>query len=359
MPYIEALCHYEEVKEVCVIVPRITYGHRANLGWPESWTKSVGKLRILLTPSDEEVRALLGGSNSRDKRETRRIVALFSGISAFPEVKHWFVLSLSFKNIQRGIITEAPFAKGKRWLLWLHRVRFLLTDYRYIKHVQYVFAIGEDCVKYYQQWSSRWTVVPFMYCTRSVAPDNNFRLTEEEGSRLKILFVGSLEPRKNVQVLLDALKDVQFDYSLSVIGDGELRTDLELQAKKNGINAIFEGTQPNDRIHDIMANHDLLVLPSIHDGWGAVVNEAAMVGTLTCCSDRCGARMISNYVFDVDKPEYLSRLLSQVSSDLKNLRKGREDRMRWAEKNISSRALSNRMLCALLKSVDKIGKIEK
>ena len=38
-----------------------------------------------------------------------------------------------------------------------------------------------------------------------------------------------------------------------------------------------------------MAAADVLVLPSRFDGWGAVVNEALMVGTPVICSDRCGA----------------------------------------------------------------------
>ena len=39
----------------------------------------------------------------------------------------------------------------------------------------------------------------------------------------------------------------------------------------------------------LLASHDLLVLPSRFDGWGAVVNEALSVGTPVLCSDTCGA----------------------------------------------------------------------
>jgi glycosyltransferase involved in cell wall biosynthesis len=38
-----------------------------------------------------------------------------------------------------------------------------------------------------------------------------------------------------------------------------------------------------------MAQADCLVLPSVHDGWGAVISEALMVGTPVICSDACGA----------------------------------------------------------------------
>ena len=38
-----------------------------------------------------------------------------------------------------------------------------------------------------------------------------------------------------------------------------------------------------------IARHDLFLLPSRFDGWGAVVNEALMCGVPVVCSDNCGA----------------------------------------------------------------------
>ena len=39
----------------------------------------------------------------------------------------------------------------------------------------------------------------------------------------------------------------------------------------------------------IYKNHDVLTLPSVFDGWGAVVNEAASQGCALMLSDRVGA----------------------------------------------------------------------
>ena len=44
----------------------------------------------------------------------------------------------------------------------------------------------------------------------------------------------------------------------------------------------------NDIPH-LMSSADCLILPSRHDGWGAVVSEALMVGTPVICSDACGS----------------------------------------------------------------------
>jgi glycosyltransferase involved in cell wall biosynthesis len=56
------------------------------------------------------------------------------------------------------------------------------------------------------------------------------------------------------------------------------------------------------------------VLPSRFDGWGAVVNEALMVGTPVICSDRCGASDViengrNGYVFEADNADALLQRL--------------------------------------------------
>ena len=45
----------------------------------------------------------------------------------------------------------------------------------------------------------------------------------------------------------------------------------------------------NDVARQMIANSDCLILPSRWDGWGAVVNEALMMGVPVICSDTCGA----------------------------------------------------------------------
>lgn len=353
MPYIEALSEDRFVEEVWVIAPRITYGHRADLGWPESWTHSTGKMHILLSPTDKEVKELIAESIAKAEERGEKVVANFSGISAFPEIKRWLDISLSFNRLLRGIITEAPFAKGKKYLLWLHRLHFLLTDYRYIRNIHYVFAIGEDCVSYYRGWSSHWRVIPFMYCTQTPSEVVSSELQDAGDKKLRILFVGALEQRKNVPFLLDALKDSGVDYSLSIVGDGDLRADLEGQAVEKGIQANFLGTCPNAEISRIMAAHDLLVLPSLHDGWGAVINEAASVGTLTACSSRCGARAIANYVFDLEQQNGLRQIIQAVAADMVALREQRTDRIEWAKKEISPLAVSKKMLDGIVTTMGK------
>ena len=60
-----------------------------------------------------------------------------------------------------------------------------------------------------------------------------------------------------------------------------------------------------------------LVLPSRHDGWGAVIVEALMVGTPVICSDACGAAGVVSAsglggVFPSNNVKELSSLLNRM-----------------------------------------------
>jgi glycosyltransferase involved in cell wall biosynthesis len=45
----------------------------------------------------------------------------------------------------------------------------------------------------------------------------------------------------------------------------------------------------NGEVRHAIAASDCCVVPSRHDGWGMVVNEALIAGTPVVCSDGCGA----------------------------------------------------------------------
>lgn len=370
MPYIEALSKRDDVEHVWVIAPRLAYSERAAMGWPEAWTTSSEKLSILIKPTDQKVISILVDglrfkvedlskgqgysfqSCSGKAKAMSEDYCFFSGISAFSEVLHWFKLSLGY-NLKRGIITEAPYTYDKP--LWMHKVRFVLKDWRYVKYIDYVFAIGENCAEYYRGWSKKWKVVPFMYCTGSNDNDNDDDDLLFES--LNICFVGALDRRKNVGVLMKALSLVKAEnVKVTIVGDGPERAMLEEMSGRlnKKISVTFVGAKPMEETQGIIADNDVLVLPSLHDGWGAVINEAMTLGTVPVCSDKCGAKYIiekSGFggVFDVNKPDALAKMIDDFARQIEDLREKRKDRIRWAEENISPKAVSEYFISSLSK----------
>jgi glycosyltransferase involved in cell wall biosynthesis len=95
------------------------------------------------------------------------------------------------------------------------------------------------------------------------------------------LYVGNLKPVKGVEQLPPAwaqvLREVP-DATLVVVGDGELRGELEAAFAPLGDRVRRVGAQPLERIPAYMAACDVLVLPSYHEGTPNVILEAFASG---------------------------------------------------------------------------------
>jgi glycosyltransferase involved in cell wall biosynthesis len=94
-------------------------------------------------------------------------------------------------------------------------------------------------------------------------------------------FVGLLDERKGIQFLLEAFAPVCEeipDARLLLVGEGNLREHIEVfrQHHDFGRRLFLAGFQPN--IADFMNAFDLLVLPSLWEGFGYVLVEAMAAG---------------------------------------------------------------------------------
>jgi glycosyltransferase involved in cell wall biosynthesis len=110
---------------------------------------------------------------------------------------------------------------------------------------------------------------------------------------LRLLFVGRLVHIKNVGALIAAVGHLQqrgFDVTLTIAGDGPLRHSLREQADRDAVRGVtFLGFRAGDELVDAYVNADVLVLPSLNELWGLVVNEAAACGVASVVSTRAGA----------------------------------------------------------------------
>lgn len=296
IPYIRELNTCSFVSELFLVVPKIDSKERIKLGWNTEYLLMTSRIRYVLSASCEDVKNILNTSNT---------YCFFSGIRADSNVFRWFKFSLKF-DVKRYLITEGPYTYNKP--LFLHYIRFLLQDYKYIKYISGVFAIGDKAVKYYKSLSSSWKVYPFQYVTEEIKR-NYF---SNKGS-LKLLYVGSFIKRKNVSFLLKSLTNIS-DVSLTLIGSGKNEGELKKIAKNNNLNVLFESNKSMGDIPLIMQQYDVLILPSLHDGWGAVVNEALSMGLFCLVSDKCGSSaLIKNYFNGIIFPLKESSLVDAIN----------------------------------------------
>jgi len=108
---------------------------------------------------------------------------------------------------------------------------------------------------------------------------------------LVIIFCGRLSSEKNLFHLLDAYHKLEHEGKVLIfVGDGDLRLPLKEYVDKLGADSVhFFGFQNRDQIGKYYAVSDLLVLPSVRETWGIVVNEAMCFGLPVIVSNQVGA----------------------------------------------------------------------
>jgi glycosyltransferase involved in cell wall biosynthesis len=107
------------------------------------------------------------------------------------------------------------------------------------------------------------------------------------------LFVGRLAPEKGFPVAVDAVSELQaqgLEVGLLVVGDGPLRREYEkLVSDRRLRHAVFLGFVQQAELPFYYGQTDVLIVPSVSEPWGLVVNEAMACGVPVLCSPAVGA----------------------------------------------------------------------
>jgi glycosyltransferase involved in cell wall biosynthesis len=102
--------------------------------------------------------------------------------------------------------------------------------------------------------------------------------------------VGHLIERKGHHLVIEALKEIE-DATLLIAGDGEERDALKRLAERCGVagRTHFLGRTPHEKLPEIYATADALVLASSREGWANVLLEAMACGTPVVATDVWGS----------------------------------------------------------------------
>ena len=139
-----------------------------------------------------------------------------------------------------------------------------------------------------------------------------------------LLFSGKLIPRKAPLTLLDALERTpsRDKLALIVLGDGELRREFEARARPLlGERLILPGFVNQSQLGRYFRAADSLVLPSLHETWGLVVNEAMHYGLPVLVSDGVGCHFdlvqegVTGHVHRVGDAAQLAEHIARLSQD--------------------------------------------
>jgi glycosyltransferase involved in cell wall biosynthesis len=164
-------------------------------------------------------------------------------------------------------------------------------------------------------------------------------------SKLCVLFVGRLIPRKGLSFLVEAAKHIIEEYEQTlfvVVGDGPLKSGLRARLEKMNLSRNFNFLgDVNESVLPALYNcADVFVLPSIQEGQGIALLEAQATGKPVVAFDVGGVREAvrdkeTGFLMKPDSSqlaEAVMKLLSNYSVREKMGSKGREfvsDNFSW------------------------------
>lgn len=136
------------------------------------------------------------------------------------------------------------------------------------------------------------------------------------------LFAGKFIALKNPMKFLRGLRSAFAEDSLIaglMVGDGPLRQECEVFASQAGLPTVFAGFLNQSRLVNAYVAADVLVVPSGHETWGMVVNEAMWSGLPCLVSDQVGcgpdlvARQGTGEVFPLDDEAALAAAMVRLA----------------------------------------------
>jgi glycosyltransferase involved in cell wall biosynthesis len=153
--------------------------------------------------------------------------------------------------------------KRTPWLLRLRRARIILTVSE---------AVRREVIEYFGLAAGRVRSVPL-----AASPD--FAYLPHSGpasERPFFLFVGTLEPRKNVAGVVEAWRATRAETGADLMLAGRTRADFAPIANAEGL--VFAGEVPDRELPFLYSRALAFVYPSHYEGFGLPVLEAMQCG---------------------------------------------------------------------------------
>jgi glycosyltransferase involved in cell wall biosynthesis len=221
---------------------------------------------------------------------------------------------------QRPIVTE----KAKSVL---RPLIYQLAAYLVGKGLFVLFPISDLAAQQFKGHGFRALgIYPFAYFVPRLGSAFKAPFPATELQCMRIVFVGSFIKRKGIGVLLEAWAVAQrvsvgmkSTMELDIYGTGQL-DERDLPS-----NVRLRGPIPFGESQSVIAQYGALILPSLHDGWGVVVNEALLQGVPALVSDRVGAQGLvkasgAGAIFKAGSVTALAELFVRLADDPQQLK---------------------------------------
>jgi alpha-1,3-rhamnosyl/mannosyltransferase len=170
-------------------------------------------------------------------------------------------------------------------------------------------AVRRDAIERFHLQHDRVIAVP-------LAASASFRpIPAPEHNRPYLLYVGTLEPRKNVGLVLDLWRELRREHPIELILAGRRRADFPEIPPEPGLRVL--GLTPEEELPGLYSGAVACLYPSYYEGFGLPVLEAMQCGALVIASNDPAIREVacdSAILLDVrDRSAWLEALQTAIT----------------------------------------------
>jgi glycosyltransferase involved in cell wall biosynthesis len=126
------------------------------------------------------------------------------------------------------------------------------------------------------------------------------------------LYVGTLEPRKNLPALVEAWREIRRDFPIDLVLAGRRRPDGPQFAEEPGLRLL--GEVPDQDLPQLYSGALAVVYPSLYEGFGLPVVEAMQCGACVITSPAC-REVGGDAAVYADTGAELAQAMRQAASD--------------------------------------------
>jgi len=168
-----------------------------------------------------------------------------------------------------------------------------------------------------------------------------------------VLFVGSIQPRKGVHVLIKSVPPIlkKHNVFLLIVGGHPRFGGSYLNYLNELVNRLrisehvmFLGKVSDEMLIDLYNACDLVVLPSYHEGFGLPILEAAACGKTSVITHACGAKDVLGEFGYYVKPDDHEELAIRIIKALDEIGPYNDKLRKRVEKNYTWDKIAERMV---------------
>lgn len=137
--------------------------------------------------------------------------------------------------------------------------------------------------------------------------------------QLRILYVGSMNQRKGISYLFDAVDKLDLDHKLTLIGgmSATYKPKILTDALER---YIWIDSAPHSEVLRMMRQHDVLVFPTLSDAFGLVIYEAMAQGTVVITTPHSAAPDIiesgvNGFIVPIRDANAITEILTRLAED--------------------------------------------